>query len=724
MQGLHLQSAPSVVNWVHTTPGSPATRQPYAVAAAPVVGPLQGSSVRLSKLSHSTGVPGDRAGSTTWVPLSGQSGTRPAAIPGVEAAVAAVASRGAAALTSPRNASPNKGLGSATAPLTVASRVGRLPSKPKEERPQSPAAAAVVRVQGEGGSQYRGGLAARAAACTARRGSCRRGSSLEGGPRMAVGACERSLSVGVVLPRTRANSSTTLFHQDIGILPEDGPSHAMLRQKSAAAALFARPSSRCAGVHGAEAAAGHCGGACGGGDGASNTGGGLGWCGVGTRPPGIACRSILEGTPPGGSGDGSSTVPLPTHPHQHLHTSRPGRLSAPAVGSEPEAEPASAASPKPGPAAAAAAAAVAAQATGCSGPASASMQVSAVAPGMLQHMLPVSNSSSDIVKVITACSDEPDPLGPNGTLNSACVDLTDEGQLQLCVRLLPSELLRWADLRILRPVSTGSFGEVYLARYRGRDVSVKRCILSDGGTLTKEQLHNLEREINTYRTLDHPQIVKYIGCVLEHPNLAIITEYVPNGNVFDLLYSHRVNLPAATRLKIASQVALALNYMHSCDPVVIHRDLKTQNLVLDADYSVKLCDFGKSQPMIDGSALPPQEDNGGSPRYMAPECFQAGSYITEKVDIWSLGCCLVEVFGGPLPYEDVPQMSQVVVLILRHRQPPLVPPWFVQEVQPMLAQCFDFEPQRRLVISEVQLVLKGLVPEDLERHGMNKRRTR
>lgn len=309
-----------------------------------------------------------------------------------------------------------------------------------------------------------------------------------------------------------------------------------------------------------------------------------------------------------------------------------------------------------------------------------------------------------------------DNLGAN-------VEVSEEGGLELNVRLMPSELIRWDEIQILQPISTGSFGEVFLARYNCQEVSVKRCIIGTDGSMTKEQLHNLEREINTYRMLDHPSIVKYIGCVLEHPNLAIVTEYVPNGNVFDLLYMRRVNLPAAIRLKIASQVALAICYMHSCDPIVIHRDLKTQNLVLDAEYSVRLCDFGKTQAMEDDASLPIQQDNGGSPRYMAPECFQQGCYITEKVDIWSLGCCLVEVFGGPLPYEDTPQMAQVVNLMLRHRQPPLVPPWFTPEVRPMLSQCFEFDPAVRIAISEVQLALKRLTPEELERHGMDKRRT-
>lgn len=340
-------------------------------------------------------------------------------------------------------------------------------------------------------------------------------------------------------------------------------------------------------------------------------------------------------------------------------------VSAVPTSVEPEAEPAGA--PSAGPSTDASAAGGALPVSGCWLPTESLQPCGA-------RRVQIANDSHDV-----------SPVTP---MQSASVE-ADEGNLlgnlNLHVRLQPYELIRWHDLQLVQLISTGSFGEVFLARYGGKEVSVKRCLLGLGGTMTKEQLHNLEREINTYRTLDHPQIVKYIGCVLEHPNLAIVTEYVPNGNVFDLLYTHRCSLPAAIRLKISKEVALALCYMHSCDPIVIHRDLKTQNLVLDADYSIKVCDFGKTQALLENSALQMDHDNGGSPRYMAPECFNTGGFVTEKVDIWSFGCCLVEIMGGPLPYEDVPQMAEVVNLMLRHRKKPLVPPWFTPGIRPTLS---------------------------------------
>lgn len=296
----------------------------------------------------------------------------------------------------------------------------------------------------------------------------------------------------------------------------------------------------------------------------------------------------------------------------------------------------------------------------------------------------------------------------------------DELKLRAC--LLPSETISWQDIQIVSLISGGSFGQVYLARHAGREVCVKRCLLRSDGSMTSEQLRNLEREINSYKIMKHDYIVKYIGCVLEYPNLAIVTEYLSNGNLFDLLYINGIALKAALRLKISIQTTVAIQYMHELKPPLIHRDLKTQNLVLDKQWNIKVCDFGKTQELHGESVTITHQDTGGSPRYMAPECFLVGQRITEKVDIWSLGCCLVEILGGPLPYEHVPQMSEVHAL-LAQCIPPLVPQWFAPNAQPMLKKCFEFDPPKRINLPEILLTLRGLTPQDLERSGMEARRT-
>lgn len=312
-------------------------------------------------------------------------------------------------------------------------------------------------------------------------------------------------------------------------------------------------------------------------------------------------------------------------------------------------------------------------------------------------------------------------------LTNARVEICDR-DVCLKVRLPRAEIIQWSELgEHLRPVNAGSFGEVYLSFYEGREVSVKICRTTPDGGMTKEQMENFQREINMYRTLSHPGIVEYIGCVLEPGGpLAVVAEYLDYGNVFDLLYGKQFPLAAIHRLNISRTVAQTIEYMHSCDPVIIHRDLKTQNLVLDKAYNVKLCDFGKTQALFEQGmrSFDNGPDNGGSPRYMAPECFDFTTPVTEKVDIWSLGCCMIEVLGGPLPYEDVPMMEEVRKLIVHHRKPPMVPSWFVPSIRPVLGKCFRYNPGERAKASEVLIALMGLTAEQLELHQMTVRRTR
>jgi len=163
------------------------------------------------------------------------------------------------------------------------------------------------------------------------------------------------------------------------------------------------------------------------------------------------------------------------------------------------------------------------------------------------------------------------------------------GQLQLAARIYSSEIVQWKDIQLTKLISGGSFGEVYLARQGGREVCVKKCMTGPGGAMTPEQLRNLEREINAYRSIgnrcDH--IVKCIGFVFETPDLALVTEYLENGNLFDLLYVNQVALKASLRLRAANQTTQAIQYMHALTPPLVHRDLKTQNLDMDGRSSCK-----------------------------------------------------------------------------------------------------------------------------------------
>ncbi|KAF4702581.1 Mitogen-activated protein kinase kinase kinase 7, partial [Perkinsus olseni] len=130
---------------------------------------------------------------------------------------------------------------------------------------------------------------------------------------------------------------------------------------------------------------------------------------------------------------------------------------------------------------------------------------------------------------------------------------------------------------------------------------------------------DLVREVESFRHLDHPGLVRFLGACLELPHLCLVTEYMPGGNLHQLLHVRKVRLSRGQRLRMAIQLTDAVAYLHAQNPVIVHRDLKTMNVVLDREMNAKLCDFGLTEPMEFTHIT--RKSNGGSPRYMAPELF-------------------------------------------------------------------------------------------------------
>ena len=95
---------------------------------------------------------------------------------------------------------------------------------------------------------------------------------------------------------------------------------------------------------------------------------------------------------------------------------------------------------------------------------------------------------------------------------------------------------------------------------------------------------DLKKEIESFRHLDHKRLVKFLGACFQHPHLCFITEYMPNGSLYNFLHVRKVKLPSRHSLNMSMQLADGVDYLHSRNPVVVHRDLKSLNVVLDLRY--------------------------------------------------------------------------------------------------------------------------------------------
>jgi hypothetical protein len=191
-------------------------------------------------------------------------------------------------------------------------------------------------------------------------------------------------------------------------------------------------------------------------------------------------------------------------------------------------------------------------------------------------------------------------------------------------------------------IGIGSFGEVYRAQWRRTDVAVKRLFLdpdADGPAAVAE----FRREVSLMRRLKHPHIVQFLGCVARPPYLAIVTQLAAGGSLFKLL--HRPVPPGGPpkpaftpRLcaRMALDVAKGMLYLHSCSPPIVHRDLKSPNLLVDAGGVIRVCDFGLSAARSGARTYLSARSRAGTPEWTAPEVLRSQG-CNEKSDVYSFG---------------------------------------------------------------------------------------
>jgi len=196
--------------------------------------------------------------------------------------------------------------------------------------------------------------------------------------------------------------------------------------------------------------------------------------------------------------------------------------------------------------------------------------------------------------------------------------------------------------RSAKPLGSGAFGDVFRGKLRGKDVAIKKLVFQE---LDEQTLTEFKKEVSVMAKLRHPNIILFMGACLAPGNLSMVVELMDKGSVYDRLHDEKIKLGLLTRLLFAKDTALGMNCLHTQTPSILHLDLKSQNLLIDENWTVKVSDFGLSHIMKTGKTT----GKVGSPLYMAPEMLLDKPYDT-KADVYSFGIVLWELFTQLEPY--------------------------------------------------------------------------
>uniref|UniRef100_I3JZG9 Mitogen-activated protein kinase kinase kinase 7 n=1 Tax=Oreochromis niloticus TaxID=8128 RepID=I3JZG9_ORENI len=260
------------------------------------------------------------------------------------------------------------------------------------------------------------------------------------------------------------------------------------------------------------------------------------------------------------------------------------------------------------------------------------------------------------------------------------------------------EDIEYADIQVEAAVGRGTFGVVFKAVWKGKDVAIKTIESDNERNAFLVELRQLSR-------VNHPNIVKLYG-FCDNP-VCLVMEYAECGSLYNLLHGAEPQpyYTASHAMSWCLQCAQGVAYLHAMKPkALIHRDLKPPNLLLVARGTVlKICDFGTACDIQTYMT-----NNKGSAAWMAPEVFEGSNY-SEKCDVFSWGIILWEVITRKKPFDEIGGSAFCIMwAVHRGTRPPLIKD-LPEPIETLMTRCWDKEPSQRPSMNEVKNTMNHLM---------------
>ncbi|TYG98732.1 hypothetical protein ES288_A10G139800v1 [Gossypium darwinii] len=283
-----------------------------------------------------------------------------------------------------------------------------------------------------------------------------------------------------------------------------------------------------------------------------------------------------------------------------------------------------------------------------------------------------------------------------------------------------------AKLDLRHVVAHGTYGTVYRATYDNQDVAVKLLDWGEDGIGATAGIAALRasfrQEVAVWQKLDHPNVSKFVGASMGTSNLRIPSQNasadnhssMPSRACCVVVENRRKKLAFKVVIKLALDLSRGLSYLHS--KRIVHRDVKTENMLLDAHRNLKIADFGVARV----EAQNPRDMTGetGTLGYMAPEVLDGKPY-NRICDVYSFGICLWEIYCCDMPYPDL-SFVDVSSAVARQNLRPEIPRCCPNSLASIMRKCWDANPKKRPEMDEVVRMLEavntskggGMIPDD------------